>query len=123
MRSALCGFAVEGGGTVSGKLPIPLGCGAPSGPASSRRFSEFVGTPGRSPAAAQKGWPHEGTIAPVWGWLKRAGDFAAALMRHLADESAYQRSLQSHGREASPEEWRRFSDARYRARYTQPKCC
>jgi hypothetical protein len=58
-----------------------------------------------------------------WSGIKRVAGFAAALLRHLADESAYQRSLKLHGRPASPGEWRRFSDARYRARYTQPKCC
>ena len=55
--------------------------------------------------------------------LRRLGRFALALLRELADESAYQRRLESYGRQASPEEWRRFSEERYRARFTRPKCC
>src|ERR1017187_9479566 len=41
----------------------------------------------------------------------------------LADEGTYQRRLKFHGRKASPEEWRRFSEERYRARFTRAKCC
>ena len=55
--------------------------------------------------------------------LRRLGRFALALLRELADESAYQRRLKLHGRQASPEEWRRFSEERYRARFGRPKCC
>jgi hypothetical protein len=55
--------------------------------------------------------------------LRRLGRFALALLRELADESAYQRRLKLHGRKGSPEEWRRFSEERYRARFTRPKCC
>ena len=36
--------------------------------------------------------------------LRRLGSFALALLRELADESAYQRRLKLHGRKASPEE-------------------
>jgi hypothetical protein len=43
--------------------------------------------------------------------------------RELADEGTYQRRLKFHGRKASPEEWRRFSEERYRARFTRAKCC
>src|ERR1017187_1831810 len=43
--------------------------------------------------------------------------------RELADEGAYQRRLKFHGRKASPEEWRRFSEERCRARFTRAKCC
>ena len=55
--------------------------------------------------------------------LRHFGRFALALLRELADESAYQRRLKLHGLKASPEEWRRFSEARYRARFALPKCC
>ena len=55
--------------------------------------------------------------------LRRLGRFALALLRELADESAYQRRLKLHGRKASPEEWRRFSEERYRGRFGRPKCC
>ncbi len=59
----------------------------------------------------------------LWSALKRVAHFAAELLRHLADESAYRRSLERDGARPSPNEWRRFSDARYRARFTRPKCC
>ncbi|HXK05531.1 MAG TPA: hypothetical protein VMS37_24210 [Verrucomicrobiae bacterium] len=47
--------------------------------------------------------------------------FLLALLRELADEAAYRRYLE--GREPSPEEWRRFSDQRFRAKYARAKCC
>lgn len=46
-----------------------------------------------------------------------------ALLRELADENAYRRHLDAHGREPSREEWRRFSDERLRAKYARAKCC
>ena len=55
--------------------------------------------------------------------LRRFGGLLLALLRELADESAYRRSLMAHGSEASPEEWRRFTAERYRSRFTRPKCC
>jgi hypothetical protein len=55
--------------------------------------------------------------------MRRLGRFILALLRELADESAYQRHLAAHGRAHSTAEWRRFSDARHRARYTIPRCC
>ncbi len=47
----------------------------------------------------------------------------AALLRELSDEAAYKRHLAAHGREHSAEEWRRFSDSRFRAKYARAKCC
>jgi hypothetical protein len=47
----------------------------------------------------------------------------AGLLRELSDETAYRRHLAAHGREHSPEEWRRFSDRRFHAKYLRPKCC
>ncbi len=49
--------------------------------------------------------------------MKRLGRFILALLRELADESAYQRHLAAHGRAHSTAEWRRFSEERQRARY------
>jgi len=51
------------------------------------------------------------------------GNFVLMLLRELADETAYQRHLTANGREHSPAEWRKFSDARLRAKYFRPKCC
>ena len=49
--------------------------------------------------------------------------FLLALLRELSDEAAYHRHLEAHGREASPEEWRRFLDERLAAKYSRAKCC
>ena len=55
--------------------------------------------------------------------MRRLGRLILALLRELADESAYQRYLAAHGRAHSTAEWRRFSDVRNRARYAIPRCC
>ena len=55
--------------------------------------------------------------------LRRLGKFALAMLRELGDENAYHRYLERHGRHASGEEWRRFSEERLRARYARAKCC
>jgi hypothetical protein len=55
--------------------------------------------------------------------LKRLFRLVMAVLHELADESAYQRHLTAHGRAHSGGEWRRFSEARLRERYSQAKCC
>ena len=45
------------------------------------------------------------------------------LMREIGDENAYARHLAAHGLKASPAEWRKFSDARFRDKYQRAKCC
>ena len=45
------------------------------------------------------------------------------LLRELSDESAYERHLAHHGVSHSREEWKRFCDARLRAKYQRAKCC
>ena len=55
--------------------------------------------------------------------MRRLFRLVVALLRELADESAYQRHLKAHGRTHSGEEWRRFSEQRLRERYSQAKCC
>ena len=56
-------------------------------------------------------------------WLRQAATLLWALLRELADESAYQRYLAVSGAAHSAEEWRRFSNARLAARFGRPKCC
>lgn len=51
------------------------------------------------------------------------GEVILALLRELADENAYRRHLEMCGRVHSPEEWRRFSDARWKIKYSKAKCC
>ena len=55
--------------------------------------------------------------------MRRLFRLVVALLRELADESAYQRYLTAHGRTHSGEEWRRFSEQRLRERYSRAKCC
>ena len=55
--------------------------------------------------------------------MKRFCRLLMELLRELADENAYQRHLTAHGRMHSGEEWRRFSEERLRAKYSQAKCC
>jgi hypothetical protein len=55
--------------------------------------------------------------------LRRVAALVAALLRELADESAYQRHLRRAGAPDSAEEWRRFWEQRLSARFTRPKCC
>jgi hypothetical protein len=45
------------------------------------------------------------------------------ILRELADENAYSRHLAAHGRTHSPDEWKRFSDERFRSKYSCAKCC
>jgi len=55
--------------------------------------------------------------------LRRLAGLALALLREIADENAYRRHLEAHGREHSGAEWRRFSEERLRAKYARAKCC
>jgi hypothetical protein len=55
--------------------------------------------------------------------LRKAARLVLSLLRELADENAYHRHLQRHRREHSATEWRRFSEARLRTKYSQSKCC
>ena len=45
------------------------------------------------------------------------------LLREIGDENAYARHLKAHGREHSAAEWRRFSEERFRGKYSRAKCC
>jgi len=45
------------------------------------------------------------------------------LLRELGDQNAYSRHLTFHSLQPSAEEWRRFSDERFRAKYQRAKCC
>ncbi len=49
--------------------------------------------------------------------------YVMALLRELSDQTAYERHLRAHGAAPSAEEWRRFSEERFAARFTRPKCC
>jgi hypothetical protein len=55
--------------------------------------------------------------------MKRVWRLVLGLLRELADENAYRRHLDAHGRSHSGQEWRRFSEERLRAKYQRAKCC
>jgi hypothetical protein len=55
--------------------------------------------------------------------VKAFGRILLGLLKELADESAYERHLASHGLVHSGKEWRSFCEERLRAKYTRPKCC
>ena len=55
--------------------------------------------------------------------MKKVARLVMALLRELADENAYRRHLETHGRAHSGAEWRRFSEERQRAKYARAKCC
>jgi hypothetical protein len=55
--------------------------------------------------------------------LRALGALLLGLLRELADENAYRRHLAAHGHDHSAEEWRRFSEMRFGAKYQRPKCC
>lgn len=46
-----------------------------------------------------------------------------ALLREIGDQNAYARHLAVHGVAHSGREWRRFSDERFRTKYSRAKCC
>jgi hypothetical protein len=49
--------------------------------------------------------------------------FVRGLAKELSDEAAYQRHLSRAALPHSAKEWRKFSDARFRRKYRQGKCC
>lgn len=55
--------------------------------------------------------------------LRRLLAYAAALARHLSDETAYARHLQITGHPHSAAEWKAFSDRKHRRKYQNAKCC
>ncbi|HXE64688.1 MAG TPA: hypothetical protein VN519_14185 [Bryobacteraceae bacterium] len=55
--------------------------------------------------------------------LKKIAAGVLELLREIGDERAYARHLAAHGKRHSGEEWRRFSDERFRAKYQRAKCC
>ena len=55
--------------------------------------------------------------------LRRFLETVLGLLREIGDENAYRRHLEAHKREHSPMEWRRFTDERFRIKYSRAKCC
>jgi hypothetical protein len=55
--------------------------------------------------------------------LGRFGSLLLAILRELADESAYRRHLAAHELAPSAAEWRHFTEHRLRTKYSRAKCC
>lgn len=45
------------------------------------------------------------------------------ILDELSDQNAYQRHLSAHGATDSPDEWRKFQDARLEGKSRQGRCC
>ena len=59
----------------------------------------------------------------IRNYLRTICRLIAGLIGELSDEGPYARHLADGGLVHSAAEWRRFSDARLRAKFTRPKCC
>jgi hypothetical protein len=55
--------------------------------------------------------------------LRRFFEVLWGILRELSDESAYQRHLSRAGVPHSAEEWRKFSERRFNAKYRRARCC
>ncbi len=55
--------------------------------------------------------------------LRAVWKVVRGLMAELADERAYGRYLEARGERATGAGWRKFSEARMRAKYERPRCC
>ena len=55
--------------------------------------------------------------------MKRLFAILLGIVREISDQAPYQRHLARHGITHSPVEWRRFIDARQKAKYARAKCC
>ena len=59
----------------------------------------------------------------IASWLRELRRILVGIARELSDESAYARHLAAHGASHSGAEWRRFSEARMKRKYSNAKCC
>jgi hypothetical protein len=55
--------------------------------------------------------------------MRRFLEILRGIVDELTDQNAYKRHLQAHGVKHSAEEWRKFSDERYRAKSARARCC
>ena len=56
-------------------------------------------------------------------FLRTLRGLLMGLLHELSDQTAYQRHLDRTGTQHSGLEWKRFSDRKHRAKYSQAKCC
>jgi hypothetical protein len=55
--------------------------------------------------------------------MRRFFEILRGIIDELSDQNAYRRHLIAHRTEHSAEEWRRFSDERYREKSMRARCC
>jgi hypothetical protein len=55
--------------------------------------------------------------------MRRFFEILRGILDELSDQNAYRRFLAEHGATHSAEEWRKFSDERYREKSTRARCC
>jgi len=55
--------------------------------------------------------------------LRNIAKTALAILREIADENAYERHLRAQNTKHSKDEWRRFCELRFNAKYRRAKCC
>jgi hypothetical protein len=55
--------------------------------------------------------------------MRRLLEILRGIIDELSDQNAYRRHLAAHGTNHSAEEWRRFSDERWKAKSTRARCC
>ncbi|HEV1285965.1 MAG TPA: hypothetical protein VNU44_11650 [Bryobacteraceae bacterium] len=55
--------------------------------------------------------------------MRKLLEVLRGIIDELTDQSAYRRHLLAHGTSHSAEEWRNFSDERWKAKSTRARCC
>jgi hypothetical protein len=55
--------------------------------------------------------------------IRAVGRILKGILLELSDQRAYQRHLARHGATHSGREWRRFTERRFAAKYSRPRCC
>ncbi len=55
--------------------------------------------------------------------MRRFLEILRGILDELSDQNAYRRHLLAHRTTHSAEEWRKFSDERWKAKSTRARCC
>lgn len=55
--------------------------------------------------------------------LRQLAAIIRGIFEEISDQSAYRRHLDWHGLGHSPQEWRKFCDARWEAQSRRGRCC
>ena len=55
--------------------------------------------------------------------FRRIQRILLGILREIADQNAYARHLAHHGVAHSASEWKRFTEHRFKMKYSQGRCC